>query len=54
MASAAEVLRASRWADGYSLRDVAAVADDEARTLPRTADVDDFLWFLDRAAELDR
>jgi Ca-activated chloride channel family protein len=54
VAAAAEVLRASRWADGYSMRDVAAAADGIARDLPATDEAAAFLTFLDRAARLDR
>jgi Ca-activated chloride channel homolog len=54
VAAAAEVLRASRWADGYTLRDVAAAADEARRDLPQTDQVDALLTFLDRAARLDR
>jgi Ca-activated chloride channel homolog len=54
VAAAAEVLRGSRWADGYTIRDVADTADEAARDLPATGQVDALLTFLDRAARLDR
>jgi Ca-activated chloride channel family protein len=54
VAAAAEVFRGSRWADEYRIRDVAEVAYEESRDLPRTAETDDFLRLLDRAASLER
>jgi Ca-activated chloride channel family protein len=54
VAAAAEVFRQSRWSDRYTLRDVAATADELARDLPRSAEVSDFLAFLDDAARLER
>ncbi len=54
VAAAAEVLRQSRWADGYDMRDVAAAADDLGRDLPATDQVHELLSFLDRAARLER
>ncbi len=54
VAAAAEVLRGSRWADGYTIRDVADTADEAASALPATSQVDALLTFLDRAARLDR
>jgi Ca-activated chloride channel family protein len=54
VAAAAEVFRASRWAEGYSIRDVADVAFEEERGLPHAIEVEDFLRLLDRAAQLGR
>ena len=54
VAAAAEVFRQSRWGDTYSLRDVAATADELARDLPRSDEVADFLAFLHDAARLER
>jgi Ca-activated chloride channel family protein len=54
VAATAEVLRNSRWSDGYSLRDVAAAADELARTLPASDEAAEFLGFLGDAARLDR
>jgi hypothetical protein len=54
VAAAAEVFRGSRWADEYRIRDVAEVAHEESRDLPRTTETDDFLRLLDHAASLER
>jgi Ca-activated chloride channel family protein len=54
VAAAAEVFRGSRWADGYRIGDVAEVASEESRDLPRTIETDDFLRLIERAASLDR
>jgi Ca-activated chloride channel family protein len=54
VAAAAEVFRGSRWADEYRIRDVAEVAYEESRDLPRTAETDDFLRRLDHAASIGR
>ena len=54
VAAAAEVFRGSRWADGYSIRDVADVAFEEERELPHANEVADFLRLLDQAAQLGR
>jgi len=54
VAAAAEIFRQSRWGDRYTLRDVAATADELAGDLPRSAEVEDFLAFLDDAARLER
>ena len=54
VAATAERLRDSRWATGYQLRDVAAVAGDLASDLPRSDEVDAFLDLLEAAARLDR
>ncbi len=54
VAAAAEVFRQSRWADGYGVRDVAEAADGLSRRLPDTAQANEFLAFLDRAARLER
>jgi Ca-activated chloride channel homolog len=54
VAAAAEVFRGSRWADGYSIRDVADVAFEEERDLPRATEVEDFLRLLDEATRIER
>jgi Ca-activated chloride channel homolog len=54
VAAAAESFRGSRWADGYSIRDVADVAFEEQRDLPRAPEVADFLSLLDEAAGIER
>jgi Ca-activated chloride channel homolog len=54
VAAAAEVFRGSRWADGYSIRDVADAAFEEERDLPRATEVADFLRLLDEAARIER
>ena len=54
VAAAAEVLRQSRWGNRYDLRDVAAAADELARDLPRSDQVEAFLAFIDDAARLER
>jgi Ca-activated chloride channel family protein len=54
VAAAAEVFRGSRWADAYSLRDVAEVAFEEERDLPHASEVEDFLRLLDEAARIER
>ena len=54
MAAAAEVFRGSRWADGYSIRDVADVAFEAERDLPHVTEVEDFLRLLDEAARIER
>jgi Ca-activated chloride channel family protein len=54
VAAAAEVFRGSRWGGTYTLRDVDAVADELARDLPRSGEVEDFLAFLRDAARLER
>ena len=54
MAAAAERFRQSRWAAGYDLTDVAAVADEAAAGLPRTDEVHALLAMLDEAGRLER
>ena len=54
VAAAAERFRDSRWGRRYDLRDVLDVADQVARDLPETAQTDDFLSLLERAAKLER
>ncbi len=54
VAAAAERFRASRWADGYDLTDVAAVADEVQDDLPGTDQVHELLSMLDQAARLER
>ncbi len=54
VAAAAERFRQSRWSDGYSLRDVAAVADEVAGDLPGTDQVHELLAVLDEAARIER
>ncbi len=52
VAATADVLHQSRWAGQVSLRDVQAVAADEASRLPATDQVHAFLDMLDRAGRL--
>ena len=54
VAAAAERFRQSRWAAGYDLTDVAAVADEAAAGLPRTDEVHALLAMLDEAGRLER
>ena len=54
VAAAAEVFRHSRWADGYSIADVANAAYESSGDLPRGEQTDDFLRFLDDAARIER
>ena len=54
VAAAAEVFRHSRWADGYSIGDVANAAYESSGDLPRGEQTDDFLRFLDEAARIER
>ena len=54
VAAAAERFRESRWADGYDLTDVAAVADEVQDDLPGTDQVHELLSMLDKAARLER
>ena len=51
IAAAAERFRDSRWAAGYDLTDVVAVADEA--DLPQTDQVHDLLTMLDEAAGLE-
>ena len=51
IAAAAERFRDSRWAAGYDLTDVVAVADEA--DLPATDQVHDLLTMLDEAAGLE-
>jgi Ca-activated chloride channel homolog len=54
VAATAEVLRQSRWSSTYTLRDVAATADELAGDLPRSDQVGEFLAFLADAARIER
>jgi Ca-activated chloride channel family protein len=54
VAAAAERFRDSRWGRRYELRDVLEVADEIEHDLPQTAETDDFLALLERAARLER
>ena len=54
VAAAAERFRESRWAGGYDLTDVAAVANDVQDDLPGTDQVHELLSMLDQAARLER
>jgi Ca-activated chloride channel family protein len=54
VAAAAEVFRHSRWADSYSIADVANAAYESSGDLPRGEQVEDFLRFLDEAARIER
>jgi Ca-activated chloride channel homolog len=54
VAAAAEVFRHSRWADGYSIADVANAAYESSADLPRGEQTEEFLRFLDDAARIER
>ena len=54
VAATAESLRGSPYSDDLSLRDIAEIAQGEARDLPRTDDVHGFLDLLDRFARIER
>ncbi|HEY3335951.1 MAG TPA: von Willebrand factor type A domain-containing protein [Candidatus Limnocylindrales bacterium] len=54
VAAAAEVFRHSRWADRYTIGDVADAAYESEGDLPRGEQTDEFLRFLDAAARIER
>jgi Ca-activated chloride channel family protein len=54
VAAAAERFRQSRWAAGYDLEDVVAVADEASSDLPRTDEVHQLLAVLQEAARIER
>ena len=54
IAATGERLRGSQWGSDYTLRDVADVATEVSRDLPRTDEVHDFLELLEDAADIER
>ena len=54
VAAAAERFREGRWAVGYDVTDVAAVADELEDELPQSDQVHDLLTMLDEAGRLER